>query len=269
MLIRFADLTRQITNLLGALSQIVATDWIIATKRDDFASAAAGDDPPIVPAPYAFAVWFPIYASCLAYAVYQARPAGASDPLLRRIGWPTALAFLGTDGWLGAAADPKRVWWTVALLTLITLCLSIAMGSRGTMRLVIARPGCSSWQPLSIFFGWCGVATFANATAVLRQTHVTAPGPVESWISAAMLVVATAIAVKATRVLQGNRWYAGTILWALVAIAVADLLGWRRPPNVAVATVALAGVGTVGATVRAMPPDPTSKQARTLVNHQS
>lgn len=136
-----------------------------------------------------------------------------------------------------------------------------AARDRATRLLVVA--------PLSIFFGWCGVATFANATAVLRQTHVTAPGPVESWISAAMLVVATAIAVKATRVLQGNRWYAGTILWALVAIAVADLLGWRRPPNVAVATVALAGVGTVGATVRAMPPDPTSKQARTLVNHQS
>jgi hypothetical protein len=62
--------------------------------------------PVIEPAGYAFIVWSVIYLGSIVYAVYQFRPARREDPLLRRIGWWTASAYLSVAAWLVMARSP-------------------------------------------------------------------------------------------------------------------------------------------------------------------
>ena len=44
---------------------------------------------------YAFSIWTLIYAGLIAYAAYQARPGAEDTPVLRRLGWLSALAIVG------------------------------------------------------------------------------------------------------------------------------------------------------------------------------
>lgn len=45
--------------------------WQVRVSGGGADCSGRADDPPVVPALYTFAIWGPIYASSLAYAVYQ------------------------------------------------------------------------------------------------------------------------------------------------------------------------------------------------------
>ena len=250
------DGLRQALNLAGAAGQILATVYVVARGTVDyFDEPTAGVDPPIIPAGYAFSIWGPIYAGSLAYAIYQALPAQRARPLLRRLGFPTALAFGATTAWLLVAQRPERVWGTVALILVITGGLAAAFRelvrhrraggapfARGERYLVVA--------PLSVFLGWCSVATFANAFSALRATGLTAPGGAEPALAALAIAAAAGGAAWATVASRGNAWYALTVVWALTAIVAANagrppVRPPERPRNPMVAAVAGAAAGAV------------------------
>ena len=66
------DTARQTMNVIGALFQIVAGPlgmWIFGVSMGEISDA---NSTLVVPAGYAFSIWGPIFALCLAYAVYQA-----------------------------------------------------------------------------------------------------------------------------------------------------------------------------------------------------
>ena len=246
------DGLRQALNVAGAAGQIIATVYVVAAGTLDYVNQpTAGGDPAIIPAGYAFSIWGPIYAGSLAYAVYQALPAQRTRPLLRRIGFSTALAFAATAAWLLVAQRPERIWGTVGLIVVITGGLAAAFRelvrhtragetfTRGERYLVVA--------PLSVFLGWCSVATFANTCSALRYTGITAPGGAEAALSALAIAAAAGGAAWATVVSRGNAWYALTVVWALTAIAAANagpppLRPAERPRSLLVAAVA--GVAT-------------------------
>lgn len=231
---------RQLLVLGGALAEVGASWWVVTRGIGDFQKPAPGGQPPVIPAGYAFSIWTPIFAGMLGYALYQLRAEVTGRALLARTGWGAAIATWGAAAWVLVAADDARVQWTVPILLLIVLALGAAhrgiteepITGRADRLLVRA--------PLGLFFGWSSVALFANLAAALRERGVTRPGA-ETMPSLLMLAGAVIAAVAITRSLPRNGWYAGAVVWALVAIAVANVWGMERAPDPAVAAAAGGG----------------------------
>ena len=60
----------------------------------------SGENPTlVVPGDYAFVIWTPIFLLALVYAVYQALPSNRENPLLRRVGWFSALTYFSNGVW--------------------------------------------------------------------------------------------------------------------------------------------------------------------------
>jgi hypothetical protein len=74
-------------------------------------------DTVITPPDYAFAVWGPIFAGCVASTVGQCLPSGRSRPASRRAGWPLAGAYALNAAW-SLAAQRDRFAVTPILLPL-------------------------------------------------------------------------------------------------------------------------------------------------------
>lgn len=246
-----ADRVRQALNVVGALAQVAMSVYVASAGTDDFARPAAGGDPPLTPAPYAFAIWTPIFAGTIAYAVLQARPRAAARPLFRRMGWGTAVALLATAGWL-VVAQGAWAWSTVLMFLVIAGGLAVAMraieGELSRVPVPSRADRLLVRAPVSVFLGWTTAAVFANILAVLRGTGVTRPGG-ETAIAIALLAVATGIASWVTVRTRGNAWYAGAVAWGTIAIAVADFAGLRRTPDPVVGSAALVATAVVLATL--------------------
>ena len=230
------DKIRQALNLVLSVAMPVVTALAFATGTS-FEEATRSDvgDPAIVPAGYAFVIWTLIYGGSVAYGVYQFMPARREDPLLREIGFFTAAAFLGTCAWL-VFARFNLVWFTVACIAWMLVSLAAAF-----TRIVLSgspRTALEHWlvvMPISVFLGWVTVATFANTAAALKVSGWLDVGLSEQNWTVLMLLAAGVIASGVVVASGGNPWYAGTIVWALVAIVIANAY---REPNRPVATTA-------------------------------
>lgn len=222
------DALRIILNLALAVAQIGTTYYFF---RDGF-QTAPGPYPlpgptPIVPAGYAFAIWAPIFLGSLTFAIHQALPPQWQQPLFRQIGWFTALAFLGCVLW-NAAAKYGPVLLTVPLLALIALALV------GALAIAASAPpsgsGARFWlvmAPLGLYAGWATLATFANISEVLPEYGFQRFGLGEPWWTLLLLAAVMATSALGFWLVGGNPFYAGAVLWGLVAIAVANLGGER------------------------------------------
>lgn len=235
------DLTRQVTNVVGALFQVGMTAVAASSIQAETDQAT----PLIEPALYAFFVWGPIFGCSLAYAVYQALPANRENPLLRRIGWFTAATFVATGFW---SVFVPQGWLLAALgmLAINLVCLGAAYlriaqdarhrePSRGERRLVAL--------PIALFLGWL---TAANAVSLLselvRGGLLAAGGTGEATGGALLLLLggalATAlVALGRTGPAQGYLTYGGTVLWALVGIVVQQVDASALTTGAAIAAV--------------------------------
>lgn len=231
--------------ILFALLQIlvpVLPNLGIGTEIGDRSNAV---DTLITPAGWAFAIWGPLYAGSLAYAVYQALPAQHGDPLLERIGWPSAGAFFGNAAWalytqsFGLSAISAAII-LFTLLCLLAIYRSFAQARHG---FTLAEHLCVV-LPLSALAAWLTAATIVNIAAALQFHGLEAPLDM-GWLAAAVVLTGGIIAAAALARAGGNPWYALVFLWALAAI-YAD--GGQRSVPVAGAAV-LAAVLVAGATL--------------------
>lgn len=243
------DRARQAANLLGAIAQVATSTYVQSAGTDEFARPAPGGQPPLIPAGYAFAIWGPIFLGMLAYAIYQTLPSQRLRPVHRAIGWPTAIALFATASWVLVAQDDARIWLSVVVLGIIVAGLAIANRRLSAARATMTTRG-ERWTrrddwlvriPLAVFFGWVTAAVFANIAAALRESGMTAPGN-ETGITIALIAAALALAVAGLRFTRGSVWYAGTVAWALVAIAYANVRGEERTANLPVAVAAGAAI---------------------------
>lgn len=89
--------------------------------------------------------------------------------------------------------------------------------------------------PISIYSGWLSVAIFANTASIMPSFG----GPLvilaSSRGSILLILAAAVLAATLLRRSHNNLWYAGTILWALAAIAIRNQFELR---NTAVAVTA-------------------------------
>lgn len=199
----------------------------------------------LTPAGWAFSIWGPLYASCLAYAIYQALPAQRTGPLLNRIGWFTTGAFLGNAAWAAYTQIFGLSLISVAIILFTLICLlavyrafaNVSDGfSRGEQWLVVL--------PLSALAAWLTAASIVNVSASL-QYHGVEGGSATAMIGAAVIVVGGFIAAAALWKGHGNPWYALAFLWALGAIYAA---GGQESALVAVAVV-VSAILVVGSTI--------------------
>ena len=169
-------------------------------------------------APYAFSIWSVIYAGLIAYAVWQALPRNAGEPLLAQIAWPSVVAISGCGLWIiASSADWK--WASVAVIVVSAATLTLAL-----VRLVPVRAALSArlfvWWPLSLLAGWLTIASAINVLTVLTATGLIGgtSAVIAGYIGVGAVVVIALMVLHAARLPV----YGVPIAWGLVAVWVAE-----------------------------------------------
>jgi translocator protein len=217
------DLIRQGLNLVFSVGQFAAAILIFS---GEFGERLFYDpnsrEPLILPADYVFSIWGFIYPASIAYGIYQALPRNRENALLRRIGFPTAVAFFCIMMWsIVTLVDPIRLTVPLFFGALAALIYAVYQLSQ--------RPSLSRTEklfvvwPLSVFAAWCTVGTIANVSTSLLALGVTDFLLSELGWGMVMLVAAGLIGSFMTWTVRGNLTYALTIIWALVGIAIASI----------------------------------------------
>jgi hypothetical protein len=196
-------------------------------------------DTVITPPDYAFAVWAPIFAGCMANTIGQCRPSGRSRPASRRTGWPLAGAYAANALWSVAAQ-------TKFALTPVLLPVATGFAAAAHVRLQQV-PDATRAAPINVLstgllLGWTALASTVNlaAGALVLGAERTSPRMVAT--STAGLLAASgglAAAVAASR--NGSIPLAVASGWGLSTTALAR----SRPLGVRVA--AAAGVVLIAA----------------------
>lgn len=220
-----SDIARQAANVGGAAFQIVAAAIAgpaVGRVADDYATYAT-------PAGYAFAIWAPIFALSILYAVYSALPAKREDPLLRRIGWFTAAAFVLNGMW--EILFPARL-----LVAAQVVLFGVLLASGATYLLVqrqvsdtranVAPSGALLVAPtVGLLFGWVTAATLVGFASTLAGLGVLNGGLFEAALGSLLLLLGGLLASGALLAggigpRLGYIAYAAAFLWALVAVTV-------------------------------------------------
>lgn len=166
-------------------------------------------DPAIVPAGYAFAIWGGIYVWLVLHAGFGLL-ARDEDAGWDRVRWPLfgSLA-LGASWLMVAMADPLLA--TVQIWAMLVLALA------ALLRAPVRQDRWLLSAPLALYAGWLTAASAVSLGTVLIGYGVLGEMPA----TYAMLALALAIGVAVQRRVRTPE-YAGAIIWALAAIVVAN-----------------------------------------------
>ncbi|MCY1139498.1 hypothetical protein OWR29_15985 [Actinoplanes sp. Pm04-4] len=207
-------------------------------------------DTVITPPDYAFAVWGPIFAGCIASTVAQCLPAGRGDPMSRRTGWPLVGAYAVNTAW-SLAAQSGRFEFTPGLLPVATAFAALAYGRAqsvppsarpGRAQRVRSLSGPAALTPAStgLLLGWTALASTVNLAAGAVAAGV---GKNDSRLvaasTAAVLLASAAVAGGVARTQRGALPLALASMWGLATTALT-----RSRPKV-VRWAAAAGSATI------------------------
>lgn len=247
-----SDVVRQAANLVGAVFQIlaaVAAGFAIGRISEEYETL-------VLPAGYAFAIWTPIFALSLVYAVYAAFPANREDPLLRRVGPFTATAFFLNGLW--------EVLFPARQLVAAQLVLFGVFLASGVAYLLVQRQisDVRANIPLSgrllvaptigLLFGWVTAATLVGLATTLAALGVLDGGPVEAVVGGGLLILGGLIAAGALLAGRigptlGQLAYGVAVLWAFVAVVVEQYDASALTTGAAVVAVGLVALALFGA----------------------
>jgi benzodiazapine receptor len=239
-----ADLVRSAVVALLAVVQIVVSGLGgSGVTGEPVWAVAQAYATPLLAAGWTFAIWAPIYAGFLGYAVHQLLPSQRGRTLHRETGWWMAASAVFNSGWvlaLGARALPLAELLLIALL--ITVAVVFGRLSRvpasGLLERVVLR------GTVALYAGWVSLATVLGTAAT--GVWVGLPGEGALAAIAAVVVLLAAAAIVSWVVLSGTAvvGYAAAVIWALTGIALND------PPGAVVVTGAVAIVVVVATTAR-------------------
>lgn len=174
------------------------------------------------PAPYAFAIWGPIFLALLAFAGYGiyrlTRYRDGNDFIKRSAPW-FAFANLLNATWVLSFTHDFIGWSFMIILGLLS-CLVVVIRKLDMERWdapigIIAFV----WWPICLYAGWITVATLANGAVYFRSLGWDGGtlGP-ETWTLTLILLAA---GLNAYLVLSRNmREFAAVGIWALAAIGM-------------------------------------------------
>jgi hypothetical protein len=213
------DVVRQAANVVGAVFQIA-----VPVFTGPVVGRVSGENPTlVVPGDYSFVIWTPIFLLALVYAVYQALPSNRENPLLRRIGWFSALAYFSNGIWEIVFPAREFVLSQVVFVGITTgavaafVLVQRGAGSGGRFDRWLVAPA------FGLLAGWVTAAFFVGFVTVLVATGVLGGGIGEAVLGALMLIVGGAIACAVILAVrngpaQGYLAYGGAVLWALAGV---------------------------------------------------
>jgi hypothetical protein len=218
---------------LAALAALgfAASPWLVpgfnGFEPDQF--PIPQDDPPVQPAGYAFAIWGLIYAWLIVGTLFGLvrRPGDAdTDRDWAAMRPPLVLSMVVGAFWLPVAqvspiAATVMIWvmWGAALLSLFR----VGDTDRWLQQ-----------APVAIYAGWLTAASCVSVGFLLAGYGLLDATPA----ALAALAIALVIALAAQYALHRAPEYGLTVIWALVAVIVAN----TQPLNAAVAGLALIGI---------------------------
>jgi hypothetical protein len=241
-------LSRMALNLFAAPLQpaIAALPGAFGLGRP-IGELSAASQTPVVPEGYAFAIWGPIFALSIAWAVWQALPANRDSEAARRLGWPLGLAALFNCLWMLVATFTDNGFHLVAIIAgCAGFALAAAWGARDLAGGLLVR-----WVvvPLAMVqAGWLSAAFFVNLAGAQKMRGVSWLGLDETSGAMVVILIAGCLAAGIARLLRENLFYAGAVVWALVAVIVANLGGNQFNLPVAISAAGMAAL--IGWTVR-------------------
>jgi len=234
------DQWRRWLNLVLSITQAIAPVTASLGLGAEIGARSDAVNTLLTPAGWAFAIWAPLFAGCLAYAIDQFRPRKMLDPVYRRIGWFTAAGYLANTLWeldvIIRGITPVSALLILALLTTImfahTRLAHEALPLDRARRWIVA-------PAIGGLAGWITAASLANIASALKAIGFTG-GDEVLWMAAAVLLVGTLVAVAVQVRHRASPWYALTFGWALFGIASAAF-----PAAPAVGFAAIAGAAGV------------------------
>lgn len=250
------DGARQAAVVAGALLQIAGNPLSLLLGGADVAQLSDQNHTLVTPAGYAFAIWGPIFALSLGYAVYQALPAQRENPLLRRIGWWTAGTFLFSTAW-ELAFPFQRYLVAEGLIVGALGCAAVAFVRFARAGEPALEGRAARWLTapmLGLYLGWITAANVVSFLVTLVATDRLADGTPQAVLGGALLLGCGVAAAAFVRVAKSAPPAAalgvgGAALWALAAVVVNQ----RDDSTLTTAAAVAAAVPVVAALVGRLP----------------
>ncbi len=228
--------------LVLALAALVAPYLNALTGAGQSIGAfSAEGDTVIRAARYAFSIWGLLYLGIVVYAAFQALPRGIDPPLVRRLGWPSAISFAAIAAW-SVAAQFGVAWITPPLILLAALVLAIPLlGTARDVEFASTPQRLMVAWPMAALAGWLTIAAPLNVIGVLESQEMLGglPNVAYALIAILLVTILTVAIIWRTRL-----WpYSALVVWGLVAVAVAEAS--RNPPLAWVAGAVAVLLGAV------------------------
>lgn len=183
------------------------------------------ENPPVQPAGYAFGIWGLIYLWLLAHAGVGLF-ARADDAGWDAGRWPLFVSLGVGSAWI-AVANTSPIWATVMIwVMLIAALMALWLSPRHDRWLAQA--------PIGVYAGWLTAASWVSLGLLLGGYGVTGP------VTAAVIILPLAVGFAALTQMRLGRApeYGATVIWALVAVVVANLDGGPALPALGIAGIA-------------------------------
>jgi benzodiazapine receptor len=206
----------------GVVALLAIVQVVVAVLAGGAVGAVAREyASPLLVAGWAYAVWLPIYAGFLGYAVFQALPRQRAREVHRATGWWMAASAVFNAGWVLAFGAG---WLPLAQLLIIGVLVSIAVVF-GRFSRVPAEGGVERVVARGTVALYAGSASMAMPMATAATgVWVGLPGVGALAAIAAVVVLLAVTAIASWAVLSGTAvvpFVAGAV-WAVVGMALND-----------------------------------------------
>jgi hypothetical protein len=229
----------------GVVAFLAIVQVVVAAMAGDAVGGVAREyASPLLAAGWAFAVWLPIYAGFLGYAVYQALPGQRGRQVHRDTGWWMSASAVFNIGWV---LSFSAGWLPLAQLMIIGLlvCIALVFGRHSRMPAEGAVERVARGV-VALYAGWVSMAVPMGTAAT--GVWIGLPGAGALAAIAAVVVLLAVTAIVSWAIISGTAVvpFAAGAAWAIVGIALND------PPDAVVIAGAIAIVIVIAATARRM-----------------
>jgi hypothetical protein len=187
-------------------------------------TTSTATNPLIVPAPYAFAIWAPIYTGLIIFPIFQ---------LLKKR--ENHSAWIPLRQWFAANAVANGVWLAFAsydwqwltVVVIVFMLVSLFRINQLLRTIEAANADRSYWLErlvFSLYFAWITLATVLNFSSALHFYGWDGFGISEVTWTIVMIVIAAVIAGYTSRRYRDVA-YAGVVVWAFIALAIKHWAG--------------------------------------------
>ena len=191
--------------------------------------------PMIVPAPYAFAIWGPIYLGLIIFPIFQLFKQQDNHPNWIPVRKWYAANVVANGVWLAFASYDWQ-WLTVGVITFMLVSLfRINQLLREIDASGVERSYWLERLVFSLYFAWVTLATVLNVSSALHFYDWAGFDISEVTWTIVMVVIAALIAGFTSRQFRDSA-YASVVVWAFVALARKH---WETTPILAYLALAV------------------------------